>query len=206
MKTDVKLSSSIFDDLLWCATRYCIGRQSYVSSYAQEFWNVIKNNKKALSIERLKFFARDIRTNISEIVGMYSNVKVENAYNDKIVGDAYSLLASYIYTFNEKYFNPEDWIFTVDCVRCTVHAERNPKFLKDKADAFLFTLGKQRNLAYWAMLANCIDNQYELTLEKDGVECKKICIFNPFMNEWAMVNNWNVIIENKYLQSYKHYK
>lgn len=40
---------TVLNDLLWQATRYCIGRRSYVSGLAQDYARIIRRNRDKFS-------------------------------------------------------------------------------------------------------------------------------------------------------------
>lgn len=183
----------LLDQLIWCATRYCIGRSSYVTTYAEDYWRVIRHNRDKFNPARLKFFARDIRAYVSDVVGCCHNVRVENAYNDRIVYDAYSLLAKHLYGFTEP---PHNTKYTVDCVSGEIAQEpREPS-----THPFYFNLSeRQYDLLPWVRLANCIDRQYEVTLENDGKTEKTMCIQDPD-GRYTCVDNWNRFANPQYIK------
>ena len=55
MKTEITYTHSDLhhgtglNDLLWQATRYCIGRRSYVSGLAQDYARIIRRNRDKFS-------------------------------------------------------------------------------------------------------------------------------------------------------------
>lgn len=55
MKTEITYTHSdlhhgtVLNDLLWQATRYCIGRRSYVSGLAQDYARIIRRNRDKFS-------------------------------------------------------------------------------------------------------------------------------------------------------------
>lgn len=62
MKKDNKEKCSLFEEMLmWTSYRYCIGRQSYVTSMASEMAQYYYNR---LTDERMEFTAKDIRKEI----------------------------------------------------------------------------------------------------------------------------------------------
>lgn len=163
MKDTIKISAeTLLDELLWPATRYCIGRRSYVTGNAEDYCRIIHHYRDKFSAERLKFFARDIRSYISNAVGFYSNVQVDNAYNDRIVYDAYTLLAKHLVDEKEM---PRDRRYVVDCISGGIQAEsREPErisslFKPEECEYYLLP---------WVRLANCLDRQYEVTCKNDG--------------------------------------
>lgn len=190
MNTDkFHLSSTDFDHLLWCATRYCIGRHSYVSGYAQDFWRIIQRNRGLLKEDRLKFFARDIRTEVSNIIDRYGNVSVTNAYNDCIKYDALTLLASYVREHPDQ--RECDTFYEVDCL--TGEVEASPWGLtKSHLYSLPFHVRNEIDLPYWILLANCIDRQYEVKFLRNGIARMVLCVKHPIAGEeYTFVNNWS---------------
>ncbi len=192
----IQLSPTSFDNFLWCATRYCIGRHSYVSSYAQDFWQIIQTNSKQLNKNRLQFFARDIRTEISNQIHFYDNVNIKNAYNDCIKYDALTLLAAYARTHPD--VKEHETYYDVDCISGKVLAF--PWNEQDKRPhAIAFQVCNEHDLPYWVLLANCIDRQYEVKLAWDGNERTEFCIKHPIDESYVTVSNWSISVIEKYI-------
>lgn len=197
MKDTIKISAeTLLDELLWYATRYCIGRRSYVTGNAEDYWRIIHHNRDKFSAERLKFFARDIRVYISDAVGFYSNVQVDNAYNDRIVYDAYTLLAKHLADEKEM---PRNRRYVVDCISGDIQTEsREPERI--------FSLFKPEECEYyllpWVRLANCIDRQYEVTCKNASKVDKAICIQDPD-GTYTCVENWNRFANTEYIKDIK---
>lgn len=183
----------LLDQMIWCATRYCIGRSSYVTTYAEDYWRVIRRNRDKFNPDRLKFFARDIRAYVSNVVGCCHNVRVENAYNDCIVYDAFTLLSKYLDGMAEA---PHDKKFTVDCVSGEV-AEEN--YNPNGYPVYFNHSERQHDLLPWVRLANCIDRQYEVTCEKDGKIEKAVCIQDPD-GTYTCVDNWRRAANARYIK------
>lgn len=184
----------ILDELMFPATRYCIGRHSYVSSYAEDYWRIIRKNFDKFNHNRLKFFARDIRAEVSTVVGFYSNVQVTKAYNDIIEYDAYTLLAKHLSGVQEI---PCDKTFIVDCVSGEITEDEGPTGFErfDPAE-------DERDLLPWIRLANCIDRQYEVDYEVNGRIEKEICIQEPD-GIYACVDRWNALLCPEFIKEVK---
>ncbi len=196
MRKKITLSPSNLDNLLWCATRYCIGRHSYVNSYAQEFWRIIQANRQKLNKNRLLLFARDIRTEISDRVHCYDNVSVKNAYNNYIKYDALTLLAEYARQHPE--VKEHETFYEIDCISGKVLAF--PWDDKDKRPyAIPFQVCNIHDLPYWALLANCIDRQYEVKLAWDGNERTEFCVKHPIDESYVVVSNWHTSVIEEYI-------
>ncbi len=185
----IQMSPTDFDNLLWCATRYCIGRHSYVSSYAQDFWHIIQANREHLSQDRLEFFARDIRAEVSNRIDVYGNVSIKHAYNDCIKYDALSLLAEHIkqHRWDQR---THETFYEVDCLTGDVSAfpwDEN----KRQSYNVPFHVCNEHDLPYWVLLANCIDRQYEVKMNVNGKERTEICINHPTDNTLTILDNWS---------------
>ncbi len=186
----IHLSPTDFDNLLWCATRYCIGRHSYVSGYAQDFWRIIQSNREHLKQDHLEFFARDIRAEVSDRMNRYRNISVQNAYNDCIRYDALTLLADYVQKHPEQ--KESETSYEINCITGEVYSE--PWEPNDKYP-FPFQVCNEIDLPYWVLLANCIDRQYEVTLNCNGNVRKELCIKHPTIGgEYTVVNNWSTCV------------
>ncbi len=193
MKDSITLSAdTLLDKLMWQATRYCIGRHSYVSSYAEDYWRIIRKNWDKFNYDRLKFFARDIRAEVSDVVNYHSNIKVVNAYNDRIVYDAYTLLMRLPWI-------PEDRVTIVDCISGDIVLEDTDNF---KGSKFIPSEW-EHDLLPWIRLANCIDRQYEVDYEVNGRIEKEICIQEPD-GTYACVERWNALLCPEFIKEVKN--
>lgn len=186
MNNSITLNAdTLLDKLMWPATRYCIGRHSYVSSYAEDYWQIIRKNWDKFNYDRLKFFARDIRAEVSHDIGFFSNIMVNNAYNDRIVYDAYTLLAKLWPRYNDV---PADKTVIVDCISGEITEVR-------EGAGFNIFVPSDYAVDYlpWIRLANCIDRQYEVDYEVNGRIDKEICIQEPD-GTYACVDRWNALL------------
>lgn len=200
MKDTIKISADLLlDELMWCATRYCIGRKTYVTSYAKDYWDYINHNRDKFNAERLKFFARDIRANISGIVGFCSNVRIENAYNDSIVYDAYTLLTKHMQGVKEP---PVNVRYIVDCISGHVSTEA---YKPNGYTTYFNPQSCECDLLPWVRLANCIDRQFEVTCENAGKVEKAICIQDPD-GKYTCVDQWNRYAGPEYIKDIKPIK
>lgn len=148
-------SSILLDALFFCAARYCIGRHSYVSAYASDIWEVIEKNFDKFNPKRLAFFAKDIRSEISERVSRYfSQFTVEGSYNHSIVKDAHTLLCEYLQEHRDT--DMDKTKFHIDCVKCTVETEPYEPRPNDYTTSTLDRL-PDHDLTVWSRLAGRID-------------------------------------------------
>lgn len=168
MKTDrVKLSGdTLLNELMWPAARYCIGRHTYVSSYAETYWQIIRNNRKAFNEEELQFFARDIKTYIANSMRWWKNIDVEGNGNDRIKYDPYFLLTRLMYESQTiKDNDPEAFSihfastdFGIDCISGEVAMRKRERPL-DNAD-MVWANVPDNDLEGWSLLARCISDAY----------------------------------------------
>jgi hypothetical protein len=162
MKTDnkVTLNADTLLELIWNATRYCIGRHSYASTFANDYWQLIRLNRDKMNENRLRFFARDIRSQISTCLQFGKGVHVKGSSNDRICYDAHSLICQWLMAHpDEAYIKGE---FLVDCINGDV-----------KYNNVQDTVGTLRrfpdiDLRIWARLADCIDRQQPIDVKYDG--------------------------------------
>ena len=175
---------TLLNDLLWQATRYCIGRRSYVSGLAQDYARIIRHNRDKFTPDRLQFYARDIRAEISRCVGYHGNVQVENAYNDIIRHDAYTLLYKHLKDLPEA---PYDKKYTVDCVS----GEITEKAYKPNGYPIYFNPKEwECDLRQWVLLANSIDRRYKITCKRDSQEETCECTVDH-QGRYTCMDNWN---------------
>lgn len=192
----------LLNDIIWPAVRYCIGRSSYVSTYAQDYWKLISQNFNKFDRKRLVFFARDIRAEISEHIKFCQNTHVDNAYNSTIVKDAYSLMMEYLHQHPEVRYKKV--FFEIDCVDCTV--TEKPWEVPDeyKFSGFEYSV----DLPAWITLANCLDSQKEATIkDNEGSEQTFICVEQPTRDglSYVLVDNWSIHLDSDYIVSVKPY-
>lgn len=191
----IHLSPSDFNNLLWCATRYCIGRHSTVSTYAQDFWHIIRGHREFLSKDRLEFFARDIRAEVSDRIHHYGNISVKHAHNSCIKHDALTLLAAHTkqHRFDQR---PHETFYEVDCLTGEVHASPWDDRARQSYN-IPFQVDNEYDLPCWILLANCIDRQYEVKLKVNGKERTELCVKHPVDDKFITVDNWNASLCNE---------
>jgi hypothetical protein len=152
----VKIQANTLLDLIWNASRYCCGRQSYACSYAEDYWQLIRANRKLMNENRLRFFARDLRSQVSGCISFYKGMHVEGAFNDRIRYDAHSLMCQWCMEHPDADLARSE--FYIDCIKGTVEQDLNTN-CSDKD-----TIGKIKrfplhHLEYWCKLADAIDRQ-----------------------------------------------
>lgn len=164
-------SSTLLNEFIWPATRYCIGRHTYVSRYAETYWQIIRANRKAFDEDRLQFYARDIKDNIAQQMRWWKNIDVEGTGNDRIRFDPYFLLTRYIYEHPDTDFASTD--FEIDCLHGVVRTHPRETALTDSEKGFAKV--PDCDLEEWSKLASCISDSF--TIEIDGKEYELIRVF-----------------------------
>ncbi len=212
-KGQITLSVEEFDNLLWPAYRYCIGRHSYANSYIRDYWSIIKRNRDKFSKDRLAFLARDVRSYIAETLGWFDNFSVQDASNDRIVKDPYTLLAEYLIAY--PYTNVYDTHFVINCVDCSVNIKPyHPRKPRYDADGEVIWQPKAGNpideLSFvrdYILFANCIDSQFRCELAKDIYRETCDIVSAPIYEKgewgfrWQRVDNWHLSPATEYIIS-----
>lgn len=156
--------ATFLNKLLWNATRYCIGRQSYVSSYAFDFIQLINDNRDKLSEVRLREYANDIRREISHRVKFTHGILIEgNSYRV----DAYTLFCTYIYGRGIKSLKElAQYDYLLNVKESTVQPlPASDPIENEKSFASLLMW---HDLNEWAKLANSIDRLFNVVCKYDG--------------------------------------
>lgn len=146
-------ADTLLDSFIFNAARYAVRRKTYMSGLHSDIWRVMKDNLEKFSRERLLFFARDIKAEVSDRCRWWINVDVEGASNDRIRHDAYTLLGKFMYEHPGT--DAGHTKFYVDCINGHVETEpwERPKgFIGDAWD------GKgDCDIDGWPLLAMMID-------------------------------------------------
>lgn len=156
-------SDTLINELLFPAMRYCIGRHSYVSSYAETYWSIIRHNRAAFDEERLQFFAGDVKAEISNVMNWWHNVRTTEAYNNTIKYDAYFLLTKYLYEHQDIIFRDND--FEINCLTGDIIVTKREKPLTDSELAWNNI--PNCDLAPWSMLASRISDTFDVIAKDD---------------------------------------
>ena len=160
----------LLNHLMWNSTRYCVGRHSYVSMYAEDYWRIIRQNREKFNESRLRFFARDIKNEIADVMRYWDNVKTENTGNDRIKYDPHFLLCRYMYNHPECEFTKTD--FEIDCIAGTVTASPRPEPIEE--NMAMFHKIPDVDLMEWSKLASCILDSFTVEIKngdkKESVE------------------------------------
>lgn len=148
----------LLDELIWPATRYCIGRHSYVSSYAREYWNIIRQHRDSFDEERLQFYARDVKAEISNDMNWWDNVRTVESFNSTINFDSYYLLSKYLCEHPDCDFANTD--FTINCLNGEIETSEREKSVTIYQNSM-----PQHSLAEWSKLASSIADQLSVVIK-----------------------------------------
>ena len=159
-------ADTLLNDFIWNAARYAIRRCTYMSGLHRDIWGVLKGNLDKFNHERLMFFARDIKAEVSDRCRWWINVDTEGAYNDRIRYDAYTLLGKYMCEHPDT--DAKHTKFIVDCIKGTVATEpweKPERWIGDAWDG----LG-DCDIDGWQTLAMKIDrlDAVQVTTEYEG--------------------------------------
>ena len=204
MRRDIKIDpSTLLNEMIWPATRYCIGRHSYVSSYAETYWGIIRRYRENFNEERLQCYARDIKDNIAQTMRWWENIEVEGTGNDCIKFDPYSLLSRYLFEHPGCDFASND--FEINCLHGVVRVYKRDTPLTESQMTFCKV--PDIDLAEWSKLASCISNSFKVDIE--GKEIEVIKVYNQtrysvdepwkWELELRLVDNWKRVLNVDYL-------
>ena len=78
-KPNINMSPESLEDFIWMSCRYCVGRKTIAAAaHADTILSVLKSNPGAISEDRMKFNADDIRNEINNALSLKSNISVSN--------------------------------------------------------------------------------------------------------------------------------
>jgi hypothetical protein len=168
MTKELRINANDYLETLFSATRYAIGRHSYVVSDAEDYAKIISRNRDKFSEGRLSFLARDIRVNISnQLQWTCDNIRSTNCYNDRCEFDTLSLMMELIQAKRVEDF--EHTIFTFDCRTGEVEMTKS-----EETYNFGAFMAESSDLFYWQMLADTIDRRvYEVHASGYVLTCLK---------------------------------
>lgn len=194
---------SFFEDLIWMSMRYCIGRRSIAANCHPG--NIIKNCYNQLSDEMKERLVTDIRREIDNQLSWYSNIKVNNKYDDDNTDIAY-LIGYALSTYDPDELLWKDTKFIVDKRSKIVNIESELDCAQYKITQILY------DFLPWSKLANALDkNKHKVLVVKNGDELKELVCF-PYVSEvfsaesnysyrilWCTVDRY---VNNSYVDSF----
>lgn len=104
----------LMNHLIISAMRYDASRSSYIVSDLVDIASLIHNNRDKFNQDRIQWLARDLRSIASDRLNWLQNVTCDGVGNDRIVYDAYTLIAKHLQKNPDIRFCDYDW--EVDCV------------------------------------------------------------------------------------------
>lgn len=205
--------------LIISAMRYDASRSSYIVSDLIDIAQLIHRNRDKFDADRVAWLARDLREQASDRLRWLSNVNADNTFNDRIVHDAYTLIAKHLQTNPDMRFCDYDW--EVDCVSGKVYA--------DKRDAPLMTNGGYHtqtlydcDIATIVDAANLIDESCHRTVvseyqgKREEKRCfpsilaeqiyneeKHICEDYTYSTQWKPADRPHVWVAEEYIEEIK---
>lgn len=183
LNPQIKLSPEQWlNDFAWWGMRYCIGRKSGASLMCYDILEVLETQKECFEDkkikERLKFFARDIRAEISQRMNWLKGVICRGDSNSQIVTDAYTLLVKYLEDNPEIKFEEND--FDIDCAAEIVSSVPSSQLKDITYDTF-----PSSDFHGWIKLANYIDRQKKITVGNGEKEEIAICVEIPTVEDYS---------------------
>lgn len=119
----------LMNHLIISAMRYDASRSSYIVSDLIDIAGIIHKNRDKFDEDRVKWLVRDLRETASNRLGYLKNVQCNNNYNDRIVYDAYTLIAKHLQDNPDIRFCDYDW--EVDCISGKINTyKRNEPLYK----------------------------------------------------------------------------
>jgi hypothetical protein len=119
---NVKVSAKDMDDFIWMSYRYCIGRKTIAAScHAGTIAELIFNNPKLLSKDRIEQMVTDIRNEIQDTIKWNKFIKFENEYSySACMYDSTWDVYSAILTADTEFPNETQYIadFSTRTVKC----------------------------------------------------------------------------------------
>lgn len=174
-------NASFFEDLLFCACRYCIGRHTAASiSMAND---IAKNAFEYLDFNDRQFLAHDIRKHINDALRRKSNINICD-YRSHITMDALTRIVECIEEVGlgnlEEGFQIDDYFFKANETEVTIEPGNN-SFLTSYNESFITCY---TNLLPWIKLANALDDDshYIVEYEFNGEVKSEICFPIPIIS------------------------
>lgn len=177
---NVKVSAKDMDDFIWMSYRYCIGRKTIAAScHAGTIAELIFNNPKLLSKERIEQMVTDIRNEINDTIKWNKFIKFENEYSySACMYDSTWDVYSAILTADTEFPNETQYIadFSTRTVKCEKFSKEDTGF--ERYDS-MYT-----DLIGWVKLANLLDKKChkDVVVEVDGKRRTFRCF--PYANKF----------------------
>ena len=199
--------ASFFKDLLFCSSRYCIGRHTATAICMAN--DIAKNAIEYLDLSDRRFLAHDIRKQINDILQYYKHNMNICDYRSHITMDALTRIVECIENSrlanHEEVFQIDDYFFNVNQTDVVIEPYSN--LVSNSHDDSFFTC--YTILIPWIKLANALDDdsyyivEYKLNEEVKSEICFPIPIVSSDLKnisiEYMPVNTY---LENPYIDSW----
>ena len=199
--------ASFFKDLLFCSSRYCIGRHTATAICMAN--DIAKNAIEYLDLSDRRFLAHDIRKQINDILQYYKHNMNICDYRSHITMDALTRIVECIENSrlanHEEVFQIDDYFFNVNQTDVVIEPYSN--LVSNSHDDSFFTC--YTILIPWIKLANALDDdsyyivEYKLNEEVKSEICFPIPIVSSDLTnisiEYMPVNTY---LENPYIDSW----
>lgn len=176
MKKQIGISTDE-EMLMWTSYRYCIGRQTYVSTLAPY---IGKKYYPLLSNEQSDFTAKDIRRCIEDVL---NHGLLTFKYDGTIFEDERDALNDFLTWLNENIQSDKDLIGidTIECYRESYKKDEPKKFFVTKKSHYEFSKYEHEfsDLLVWHKLSSLFDrkNHVKVLVKYDGKEECKECFY-----------------------------
>jgi len=186
--------SDFYENLIWTSYRYCIGRHSYVVSYAND---IAREAFMKISDDRKKFIAQDIRNEIASQLRL-SSFEFSTDYSvPREMNKPFELLMEFL---REEKIDTTSKLAEISKISVSYDiAERQISYGMSKHDMvkpiWLSPKMDLADLIPWANLASCFDrDNHKVVTTKcdDGLEHDFLCFesWNLHIGEFGTNGEW----------------
>ena len=192
------------EDCIWMSYRYCIGRKTIAANMHAA--DIVKYGDDWISENRRQFTARDIRSNINDMVSWADNIK-RDGYTHNY--DIPSCILKYL--FDNKIENKMDFYlnhrFEVNVEFGTVDVYDYDRKTPNEWDTYQSILREYSDYEPWIKLANYLDISKHKSIKVDYKKIHDILCFDHYHIDYQDVISHNYIgidhyKENPYINSY----
>ena len=196
----VEVDIEVLKNLLWTSCRYCIGRHTYISTYAYDYANELYDK---ISKDEMKHDAKDIRYEIEIYLRTHCSFTVVN--KSEYEYDALSLYITFLNS-QEDIKNYND-ILRIKHIECTIDKTGNVIYNREDNtddDTKHVYFNDLYDLLSWMDLANTFDDDSHYMIETtagEQIECIK-----SYTNDIRTTDIGNTIQPYKYHVIYRPIK
>ena len=194
----VDVDIEVLKNLLWTSCRYCIGRHTYVSTYAYDYANELYGK---ISKDEMKHDAKDIRHEIEIYLRTHCGFTIVN--KSEYEYDALSLYITFLNS-QEDIKNYND-ILHIKHIECTIDKTGDVTYNRENDDDIKFKyFNDLYDLIPWMDLANTFDDDSHYMIET--TTGKQIECIKSYTNDIHSTDIGNTIQPYKYHVIYKPVK